>query len=36
MLKRRGAVVRLNDDLYRRFAMRCAYEGMTLHYSSSY
>jgi hypothetical protein len=26
----KGLVVHLDDDLYRRFAMICAYEGMTL------
>ena len=26
----KGLVVHLDDDLYRRFAMMCAYEGMTL------
>lgn len=26
----KGLVVHLDDDLYRRFAMMCAYEAMTL------
>jgi hypothetical protein len=26
----KGLVVHLEDDLHRRFAMMCAYEGMTL------